>query len=1367
MPDAAVAEDTAPGADDPSATARAIARFVPRFARSQVAGSQAIASCLDVRLSGAVLVADIAGFSALTELKARLGQAGIEEMQSLLNRCFDRIVSTLTHGGGEICRFAGDATIAYWPAGRGSHGLRTATHAAAATALRLQALIPELAQALQTPLRLRIGIGAGDLFSAIVGGHQGRWEALLGGDALQQVAATPMLESGQVVLSAAAFALVQADCNTTELAGGGHALDAIAPAPAPRSALPEAPAALAQLAPFVPRHLLRRLRADPDDRLAELRTASVLFVIAPVPDALAELQSHTLALQQATYDNGGSVLQYLVDDKASLVFIAAWGIPGSSYPDDAERAMRTAHAVIGASKTSGRPIGCGVASGRLFAGLRGSHARAEYALIGRVVNLAARLAQASRGQVYCDEATAHAVPAVAFEARPGVALKGIGGTQVFESLGQRRVQDANTRTMVGRQSELQQMLAQLQRLEGDPGRSRLVVVEGDAGIGKTHLCAAFAQAGRERGLVLASGASDPLDHSAAYQPLRPVFDTLLGLRGLHTAQARRTHILGLLVDDDTTRERASLLSELLGLGLSPSATEQQMSGRGRIEATTDLLVRLLVATAEPAVRIVMVEDLHWLDSASWGVLEQAVRRCPGLLIVLSTRPLADDAPCAELLRDPAHLHMHLAPLQASAVRDIIAAELGATEVPEPVWRTVADRTQGLPLFVRQVVAALVQGQVVQCADGAITYDPQGLSNFTIPDTIQGVVIARIDQLTPRQQATLKTASAVGRDFSLEALAVAAAGQGSDATLRQDLQALVAGGLVEAGADDAPFRFSHALVRDAVYSLLPLAARREFHAALGAWYERQASDDRQLLGRIAWHWDQAHDPVRALRALEAAGNHALRTGAYREAQNLFARLVTITTRGFGEESTTAVTVPLEQAARWQSNLGLASYDLGELERARTALEAAAGMLGQPAPGRHLVGLAVARQALGASTQRWWRPAVSSDTQAAARARQVAVIYSTLGRIYHLTQRPHHTVFSILRRYNLLAPHPACAEQMGAHGGMMYLCTMLGRHAWADRHAAEVGDLHRRLQDPLAYADANLTVALAYMGQAQWEQCERSALDAERIFHRLGERQGRMVILAILANTSELHGAFGRAEQLWMLLDRLAVEVGDEVGQCWSAGGLAMLAIRRGDHAQAAVQARRAITLARSTGEAVSYLADTGLLALSLMESGETDQARALADEGITLMAALPRVATAHHLLNGLDAFSELILRLWEIEAPERGSAAWREWSHRAAMATRRADAYARVFAIGRPMAARHRGLHLWLLGRPAKAVAAWQQAITEGQDRGIPYETAKAHLELARHVGADDPRRLDHAQRAIAIFSHIGAQAGEARARALV
>ena len=1350
---------------DPSTVSRDIARFVPRFARAWVVDAAALAPSMDSRLRGAILVADIAGFAALTEHKARLGQAGIEEMQSLLHGCFDRIVSTLTHGGGQICRFAGDATIAYWPASQDATSLLDATHAAAATALRLQALVPELAQALQTPLRLRIGIGAGGLFSAVVGGHQGRWEVLLGGDALQQVADTPMLASGQVVLSDQAFALVHRDCSAAPLAGGGHALDAIAPVSALPYAAPETPVNAQRLAPFVPRHLLRRLQTDPDDRLAELRTASVLFAIAPVPDTLEALQLHTLALQRATYDNGGSVLQYLVDDKASLVFIAAWGIPGSSYPDDAERAMRTAHAIAGPSRATGSAIGCGVASGRLFAGVRGSRSRAEFALIGAVVNLAARLAQASQGQVYCDAATARAVPVVAFEARPAVTLKGIDGARVFESLGHRRVEDADARAMIGRQAELQQMLAHLQHLVAAPDRSRLVVVEGEAGIGKSHLCAAFAQAVRERALVLASGASDPLDNSAAYRPLRQVFDTLLGLQGITDAKTRRDRVLSLLADDDETRERASLLSDLLHLELAPSVTEQQMSGRGRIDATADLLVRLLAADANAAVRVVLMEDLHWLDSASWGVLEQAVRRCPGLLVVLSTRSMTDEAPCAELLTDPAHLHLRLAPLPASAVRDIIAAELGATDVPEPVWRAVADRTQGLPLFVRQVVAALVQRQIVQCVQGAIRYDPQGLAHFTIPDTIQGVVIARIDQLTPRQQMTLKTASVAGRDFSFDALCSAAAGHSSATALRQDLEALVAGGLVEADAHDASFHFSHVLVRDAVYSLLPLAARREFHAALGAWHERHAGDNSLQLGRIAWHWDQAHDPVRALRSLEAAGNHALRTGAYREAQHLFARLVTITTRGFGEESTAAVAAPVEQAARWQSNLGLSSYDLGELERARTALETAARMLGQPLPNSRMIGLAVAREALVATAGRW-RPSAATNPAQASRARQVAPLYSTLGRIYHLTQRPQHTVFSILRRFNLLAPHPASAEQMGARGGMMYLCTMLGRHQWADRHASELDALHRRLQDPLAFADANLSVALAYMGQARWESCEQRAMQAEQIFHRLGERQGRMVMLAILANTAELQGSFDRAEPLWTLLDQLSGEVGDQVGQCWAAGGLAMLAIRRGDHEVGAEQARRAMALARDTGEAVSYLADTGLLALCLLDAGNVTQARALADEGVTLLTALPRVATAHHLLNGLDAFCELILRLWEMEAPPRSSAAWRQWSDRAAMATRRAKGYARVFAIGRTMAARHQGSQLWLQGRRSKAIAAWQQAIDEGQNRGIPYETAKAHLELARHLGADDAQRHEHAQRAIAIFARIGAHAGVARAQAL-
>jgi hypothetical protein len=211
---------------------------------------------------------------------------------------------------------------------------------------------------------------------------------------------------------------------------------------------------------------------------------------------------------------------------------------------------------------------------------------------------------------------------------------------------------------------------------------------------------------------------------------------------------------------------------------------------------------------------------------------------------------------------------------------------------------------------------------------------------------------------------------------------------------------------------------------------------------------------------------------------------------------------------------------------------------------------------------------------------------------------------------------------------------------------------------------------------------------------------------------------------------------------------------------------MLEIRHGNHAAAAVQAEQAQALARATGEAVSYLADSGLLALACFEQGDLARARPLLDEGLAILATLPRLATAHHLLNGVDTISELALRFWEHEAPPAGSAAWKHWSRQATLVVSRAAGYARRFAIGAPMAAQHLALSHWLHGRKRQAIAAWLRAVTEGERTGIPYETAKAHLALSQHLDAGDPQRRTHASRAGALFERLGAPHQAARARAL-
>ena len=1338
--------------------------YVPPFARRWAVGRDRLAADFNADLRGALFIADIAGFTALTERKARGGQAGIEEMQAILNRCFERIVAVIDEGGGEVYKFAGDATIAWWPAV--ADAPREAVLAAAATALRLQALVPELERAARVPLSLRIGIGAGRLFTAVLGGVGGRWEAVLGGDALAQVAAAQTASSGQVVLSAQAFALLGDDCSGVALAGGHFALDGVTP-PLPLEARRQPPEpAEAMVAPFVPRHVVERVQASPHDWLAELRYASVLFASVDAARELASMQHCVEAMQRSVYDCGGSVVQCLVDDKDRLVLVGAWGIPGASHANDAERAIRAAHALHAALAAAGRAASVGVASGRLFAGMRGAPSRSEFALIGAAINLAARLAEAAGGRIWCDEASSRAAPAIAFGARGAVALRGIGEVAVFEPLGRRHEAAAVAPALIGRDAELAALQAALQRVRDDPERSAVVVVEGEPGIGKSHLAAAFAQHVRDAGLVLAAGASEPLDSAGAYRPLGTAVHTLLGLDALDGTESRRDRVLALIGDAPAQHERAALIGPLLELPFAATPTTQAMSGHGRVDATAELLVHLLGATATAAPRVVLLEDVHWLDSPSWVVIDEAAQRARGLLMVLVSRPLAESplpARALALLEAPATTRLRLSALDEKAVRAMIRAQLGVAEVPDGVVRTVSDKTQGIPLFVRQVLGALVDRGIVRVEAGIARCDERALAAFAIPETIQGAVISRIDRLTPRQQLTLKKASVVGRSFTIEALGSADAGEVGSQDLRADIEAIAQRGLVEPGEGAGEYAFSHTLVRDAVYDLLPFERRRALHAALASWYERRAGDDPAMLDRIAVHHAEAHDPARAPPALEKAGDRALRTGAYREAQALFRRLVDIADHGFGDGSTVRVEASAEERARWRQRLGHSSFVLGDLEAARHDLEAAAALLGEPLPGERMVslrlGLEIARALLRGLLRRNAAP-----RREQTRERLLARTMGTLSRIYNMNQRAQPMLYTVMRRFNLLAGEAPHAEQMGAYSGLMYLLMMVGRQRLGDRYAARIVELQRALQQPLDYADATFIVSLAYLAHARWDECERYAAEAERIFARLGERQLRMAATAVLAHAAELRGRFADSGAHYRTLLQMADETGDALSRCWATGGLAMIAIREGRFEDGAAMARIAVGLARTIGEVAAELTSSGSLAICALETGDIAGARSLVEEGLGLLLKMPRFATAQHVLNGVDTFSEAILLLWERDAPPRGSAGWKLAARQAALASQRLDDYARVFAIGAPAAANRRALLHWLHGRRAKAIAEWKHGIAEGERRRIPYETGKVHLELARHLPLGAAERRRHAEAAAAIFAGIGAPALLSRAR---
>lgn len=376
------------------------------------------------RFPAAVLFADVSGFTPLTEMLAQRGSEGPEELTRLLNDYFGRMIALIEAEGGEVVKFGGDALTVVFPAVDEELGI--ATRRAKQSALAMQAAMSDFAtletSAGPVALGMKIGIGAGEILAARVGGVRERWEYVIAGEPLRQAArAEHRAGRGEIVLSPEAAAVISPY--------------PVAPHPLsqPDWAGVQDPAAVeAALRAYVPGVVSAWLEEELQEWLAELRPMSVLFlgvggIDYSQPGAVDRLHTFLRAAHQTIHRYEGSINKLAVDDKGT-VLLALFGAPPRAHEDDPERALRCALDLQGTARAQGLQLAIGVSTGRVFAGPVGSQTRREYTAIGDTVNLAARLiGVAGPGQVYCDyetyrgthgRLTFDSLPSTALQARP-------------------------------------------------------------------------------------------------------------------------------------------------------------------------------------------------------------------------------------------------------------------------------------------------------------------------------------------------------------------------------------------------------------------------------------------------------------------------------------------------------------------------------------------------------------------------------------------------------------------------------------------------------------------------------------------------------------------------------------------------------------------------------------------------------------------------------------------------------------------------------------------------------------------------------------------------------------------------------------
>jgi len=1260
---------------------------------------------------------DITGFTAMSESLAELGKEGAELMVAVLNRFFDKMLEVAERWGGVQMKFGGDAMLLFFS------GRENAARAAAC-GLEMQT---EMAGFRRVPvggqvhrLRMRIGIHSGRFFSASVGQQDGVLHyMLLGPDVSRTAAVEPKAAPGQVVVSA----------ETAAVLGPQHVLIRTANPGIwrVRSVKPPGIVPDSQTLLDAPSDVLRRYLMPP---LAEGRTSTVsgehrrvttlfinLFGVSELlqthgdSQALAQVDAYAKMLISALERYGGFLAGSDVAEEGDKL-IALFGAPVSHEQEEAG-ALRCAVDLQTELQASGLDLRqrIGINSGYVFAGEVGSGRRREYTVIGDSVNLAARLMAAARpGQVLVSAATTGRAGAE-FDLHRSRSIRVKGKTapvQIYRLEGahlQTRPQHAaeGASPVLGREEELAALL-KLGR-PAAAGRGRWAYISGEPGIGKSRLVAEVAARLGSQGWQELVATCQAHTSSTPFAPWR---EPLRALFGIDSGSSPRDAWEKL--KDEVGRLRpdlqvfAPLVGELLSLPIDEEPLLSSLDAKDRLQRLRTTVVALLRAVSQNHPLLLWFEDAHWADSPSLELLAAVLAGLDSPLLVLVTS--RQDTGPSELAGSKPALSLRLQELAPEEARRLVASASGLAG--DDVEAIVA-RAQGNPLFLQEM------------ARGG------GVPQEALPETINDVIMVRVDRLSHNQKTILCLASVIGPSFSLPALKTLLGGRPETAGLEHALAELAQAGFTrDQGGDPHSYAFSHGLTREVVYETLPYAQRRQLHRGVAVHIEREQTHHLEpVCELLLHHYELAADAAKTVRYAAMSGDRAEAVFAHKEAIDYYHRSL----------------AALDSVGRRSG----ADRSL-VLERIGDSLETA---------GRH-------REAAEAFAQglREWREsrqgrprlvpwATGRRTREAALCRKVAVSCERRSDYDESLRWVDQAMAVLPRRPGRVGAQVYAVKSMALfRKGLYEEAIHWGRLGLAlSRHSAD--------QRELAYA--HRVLAGSYMELGNLKQALHHDQLAVRFYHDAGDVPGQAMAHSNVGACYQLLGALDDALHHYEISLKADERVGNVVHSAIVHNniGEVLLVMGRPEEAVAHLE-----DVVRLYGVEPGLAAVAGLAQVNIsrcrLAQGDLDSAEAHIRRGLRL---LRRVGAQGLLSEARLQLAEL--RLAQGQARKAQRECLRALGQAKAVEARLLEA---------------RGERLLGLAQAAlgKSEAAWvhlRTSVALSRRIGADHEEARSLIGLARlSLDTAAPSRLQTHRalwRAAAIFSQMGAQSDLAEARQLL
>jgi len=1108
----------------------------------------------------------------------------------------------------------------------------------------------------------------------------------------------------------------------------------------------------------------------------ERRTVTVLFADLSGytaiserldPEAVKALVDRCLGrLGEEVERVGGRVDKYMGDN-----VMAIFGAP-VAHEDDPERALRAA---IGMQAAMGElnqrlladygvelALRVGVNTGDVLAGKVGD----AYTVIGDAVNVASRLqTSASPGTITVGERTQRATSGVIDylpleplelkgKAEPVVAWRAVA---LFEEHtgGARKVR--REAPFVGRHEEfaaLQMLLARVARNDAP----HLVTVFGQAGVGKTRLLREFERslAAHDPPVLVRRGRCLPFGSSVVYWPLNEILRAECAITDgdpAEVAWAKLSTRLGPMLvtdgDGELVARRIAPLTRLLGIeapgAAGPSERDDAQSTR---EAFFGAVRAWLEAIARDEPLVLAWEDIHWADEGMLDLIEYLSHwlRAPVLQVCLARDELLERRPGWGASRRTT-TSLFLDPLAAADTRELIGGLLRDAGATQDVLEALAERAEGNPLFAEEMVQRLAEEGGARAAE--------------LPDTVQGLLAARLDSLAPLERHLVAHAAVVGRTFWEGALAPVAAAEGGDlqaalATLREkDIIVPGEGGPL---ADEQELAFKHVLIRDVAYEMLPKAVRARKHYEVGMFIEQRAGERRhEVVALLAEHYGRAAilgdevrlDPdelaplrTKALQFLEAAGDAASALYSNQEALSHYETAVAL---GAGDHA---------QQARIHEKQGDLALRLGRVDAAIAVWQQGLeyhrnqGDLEHVAELHRKIGAALAHKGERTQAIQHHQEGINLIKDGPPSLALVR-LYEEAAWLYMQVGDNMLAIYASEKALRLAERLEEVSAASRAHGIFGRVFGRIGDTVKAREN------LERAIELAEDSGENETVLAMLALGhhlenaEGDYAAAESSYAEALALAQRIGDVPAQIELYAALAQL-----AFYRCD--WEQVGR-SNDAGAELAQreglvgklCLSYTLRGLLRWRDGDWETSAQLFRRARDLADQVGW--SEVAVNALLGLAVTQRDHGD----FADAEATITQALEVCERAGLIGQSIQATSMRALMLATVGEDELANRA----AEQAAALAERVH-----YPLGEAVVLEARGMTIGLpqaLAVLGDARAAWERL-------GRPLEAAHCELLLGQRARQADPAAADEAlAAAAAAYERLGVGHLAARARELM